>query len=348
MNRIRRNLLATALSGTFAAAALLSSGVAHAADIKERSFKFASAQSADHPFSKGGQKFAELVTAKSGGKMKAKLFAGGTLGGDAQVISSLQGGMVDATFVSPGLLSTMNKDFGIFYLPMAFNDAREADQVVDGPVGRKLLDKLPEKGLVGLAYWENGFRSITNSKRPITKWEDLQGLKMRSIQIPIFLDIYNTLGANPVPLAFTELYPALESKAVDGQDNPLPTIETGRFNEVQKYLSLTRIVYDPLVVLFSKKTWDKLSADEQKVLVEAAREATAYQRKVNREAEAAALKSFNGKGMAVNELSAGERERLREKLKPVAEGYLKSLDPALVSEFQAEIAKARATATAAK
>ena len=343
MNTLRKALLATLVG-----AALLPFTTAQAADIKERTLKFASAQAADHPFSKGGQKFAELVTAKSGGKMKAKLFAGGTLGGDAQVISSLQGGTVDATFVSPGLLSTMVKDFGIYYLPMAFNDVREADQVVDGPFGRKLLDKLPEKGLVGLAYWENGFRSITNSKRPITKWEDLQGLKMRSIQIPIFLDIYKAVDANPVPLAFTELYAALESKAVDGQDNPLPTIETGRFYEVQKYLSLTRIVYDPLVVLFSKKTWDKLSADEQKVLTEAAREATAYQRQVNREAEASMVKNVTAKGMVVNELSAAERERLRDKLKPVGENFVKGLDPALVTEFNAELAKARgASKTAA-
>lgn len=343
MNTLRKALLATLVG-----AALLPLANAQAADIKERTLKFASAQAADHPFSKGGQKFAELVTAKSGGKMKAKLFAGGTLGGDAQVISSLQGGTVDATFVSPGLLSTMVKDFGIFYMPMAFSDVREADQVVDGPFGRKLLDKLPEKGLVGLAYWENGFRSITNSKRPITKWEDLQGLKMRSIQIPIFLDIYKAVDANPVPLAFTELYAALESKAVDGQDNPLPTIETGRFYEVQKYLSLTRIVYDPLVVLFSKKTWDKLSVDEQKVLTEAAREATAYQRQVNREAEASMVKNVTAKGMVVNELSAAERERLRDKLKPVGDNFVKGLDPALVTEFNAELAKARgASKTAA-
>ncbi|MDZ5461420.1 TRAP transporter substrate-binding protein [Azohydromonas lata] len=344
MNTLRKALLA-ALVG----AALLPMANAQAADIKERTLKFASAQAADHPFSLGGQRFAELVTAKSGGKMKAKLFTGGTLGGDAQVISSLQGGTVDVTFVSPGLLSTMDKDFGIFYVPMAFNDAREADQLVDGPFGRKLLDKLPAKGLVGLAYWENGFRSITNSKRPIHKWEDLQGLKMRSIQIPIFLDIYKAVDANPVPLAFTELYAALESKAVDGQDNPLPTIETGRFYEVQKYLSLTRIVYDPLVVLFSKKTWDKLGADEQKLLAEAAREATAYQRQVNREAEASMVKSVTAKGMVVNELSAAERDRLRDKLKPVGDAFVKGLDPAVVAEFNAELAKARgASKTAAK
>ena len=276
--------------------------------------------------------------------MKAKVFTGGTLGGDAQAISSLQGGTIDATFVSTGLIAPMNKDFGIYYLPMVFNNEQEADMVVDGPFGKKLLDKLPEKGLIGLAYWEHGFRSITNNKRPITKWEDFQGLKLRSIQIPIFIDINNALGANAVPMPFTELFTALESKAVDGQDNALPTIESARFDEVQKYLSLTRIVYDPLVVLFSKKTWDRLNADEQKVLSEAAREATDFQRKLNRERQVAFVKVAPSKGMLVNNLSEAERERMREQLKPVTDKYEKELDPKLVKDFYDEIQKARANA----
>jgi TRAP-type transport system periplasmic protein len=336
----RRN----ALSSSMLAAALLLPLAGHAADVKEHALKFASVQTAEHPFSKGAQKFAEILGEKSGGKIKAKLFAGGTLGGDAAVISSLQGGTIDATFVSTGLMSTMNKDFGIYYLPMAFNDAKEADAVVDGPFGQKLLDKLPEKGLIGLAYWEHGFRSITNSKRPITKWEDLQGMKLRSIQIPIFIDIYTALGASAVPMPFTELYTALETKAVDGQDNALATIESARFDEVQKHLSLTRIVYDPLVVLFSKKTWDKMSADEQQLLVSSAKEATAYERKLNREHEEAMVKAAPAKGMAVNDLSAAERERMREKLKPVTEKFSKEVDPALLAEFWSEIQKARTAA----
>lgn len=335
--------LSALLTAGVAASLLLPMGAARA-EVREHSFKFASVQAAEHPFSRGAQKFAEALAEKSGGKMKAKVFAGGTLGGDAQVISSLQGGTIDATFVSTGLLAPMNKDFGIYYLPMVFNNEQEADQVVDGPFGRKLLDKLPEKGLVGLAYWEHGFRSITNSKRPITKWEDVQGLKLRAIQIPIFIDINNTLGANAVPMPFTELYTALESKAVDGQDNALPTIESARFNEVQKYLSLTRIVYDPLVVLFSKKTFDRLNADEQKILREAAQEATAFQRKLNRERQVAMVQGAPSKGMAVNELSEAERARMRDQLKPVTDKYAKELDPDLLKEFYGEVQKARVAA----
>ena len=327
-----------------AAAALLLPATTRA-DMKEHSLKIASAQAVDHPFSMGAQKFADLLADRSGGKIKAKLYAGAVLGGDAQVISSLQGGTVDVTVVSTGLLSTMNKDFAVYYLPMAFQDSKEADAVVDGPFGRKLLDKLPEKGLVGLAYWEHGFRSVTNSKRPIAKAEDFKGLKLRVIQVPIFIDIYNTLGANAVPMPFPELYTALESKAVDGQENPLPTIEAARFPEVQKHLSLTRLVYDPLVVLFSKKTWDRLSEDERKVVADAAKEATSYQRKLNREREAAMVKNATAKGLLVNDVSAAERERMREQLRPVVEKHAKLLDPALLAEFQAEIGKLRVAAT---
>ena len=345
MKTFRRHTLSALLAGAFAAAAsLLPAQASLAAELKEYSLKIASAQTADHPFSKGAQKFADLMAEKSGGKIKSKLFAGAVLGGDAQVISSLQGGTIDATVVSTGLLSTMNKDFGIYYLPFAFSDAREADAVIDGPFGQKLLDKLPEKGLIGLAYWEHGFRSLTNSKRPITKLEDIQGLKLRVIQIPLFVDLYNALGANAVPMPFPELYSALESKAVDGQENALPTIDTARFSEVQKYLSMTRIVYDPLVVLLSKKTWDRMSADERAIVVDAAKEATNYQRKLNRDHEAAMLKAAPGKGMAVNDVSAAERERMRKQLEPVTDKYAKQLDAALLAEFMSEVKKARAAA----
>ncbi|WP_298232991.1 TRAP transporter substrate-binding protein [uncultured Azohydromonas sp.] len=335
--KTRRHWLWTAALAT---GVVLSTNV-QANQGKEYSLKIASAQTADHPFSVGAQKFADLMSAKSSGRIKAKLFPGATLGGDAQVISSLQGGTIDITVVSTGLLSTMNKDFAVYYLPMVFNDAREADAVVDSPFGKKLLDKLPEKGLVGLAYWEHGFRNVTNSKRPITKWEDFQGLKFRVIQIPIFVDIYTTLGANAVPMPFPELYTALEQKAVDGQETALPTIATANFAEVQKYLSTTRIVYDPLVVLISKKTWDRMSPQDQKIVADAAQEATDYERKLNREREAAMLKESPAKGMAVNDVPQAERERMRERLKPVTEKFAKQIDPVLLAEFMSEVAKAR-------
>ena len=310
------------------------------AEVREQTFRFASVQVPEHPFSRGGQRFAEIIEQKSGGKMKAKLFAGGTLGGDAQVISSLQGGTIDATFVSTGLIAPMDKNFGIFYLPLVFDSPEEADKVVDSPFGKKMLERLLPQGLVGLTYWEHGYRDVSNNKRPITKLEDFQGLKLRTIQIPLFVDIYKELGTNPVPMGWSELYTALEQKAVDGQETALPSFNGARLDEVQKYLSLTHIVYDPLVVLFSKKTWDRLNADEQKILVDASKEATDYQRKLNRETINSVVKSPKS-GMKVNEISTAERQKMRERLQVVTDRHSKEFDPALLSEFWAEVAKAK-------
>jgi tripartite ATP-independent transporter DctP family solute receptor len=235
------------------------------------------------------------------------------------------------------------KDFAILDLPFLFNTPEEADAVVDGPVGKKLFDKLPEKGLVGLGYWELGFRNVTNSKRPITKAEDLQGLKLRVLQSPLFIETFNALGANTVPLPFPELYTALEQKVVDGQENPVTVILDSKFSEVQKFVSLTRHIYNPQSVLISKRTWDKLSDEEKKIIQEAAAEATVYQRKVSRAKSAEALEALKKAGMQVNDVAPEEIKRMREKIKPVTDKYEKELGEALVNEVNAEIAKKRTT-----
>lgn len=337
-----RNKICTFLAITLATLSLSAGfNVALADEIRDQKFRFASVQVADHPFSQGAKKFAELIEKNSNGKMKAKLFAGGTLGGDAEVISSLQGGVIDATFVSTGLIAPMDENFGIFYLPMVFDSSEEADKVVDSEFGQKMLDRLQSQGLVGLTYWEHGFRESSNSKRPITKLEDYQGLKLRVIQIPIFVDIYKALGVNPVPISFSEVYTALEQKAIDGQETALPTFKSAKFDEVQKYLSQTQIVYDPLVVLFSKATWDKLNADEQKVIQESAIEATEYQRDLNRKTINSVVEGSR-EGFTVNQMSQEERQRMRDHLKPVIDTYTKNLDPVIVEEFWTEVNKAKA------
>lgn len=340
MEKKRFNPLKALVTGGVIAALLASFGAAHAADIREQNFRFASAQTNEHPFTIAAQRFTEVIAQRSGGKMKAKLYAGAALGGDAQVISSLQGGTVDATFVTAGLISPMDKNFGVFYLPMTFQTPEQADKVVDGPFGKKLLDRLTSQNLVGLAWWEHGYRDVSNSKRPITKLEDFQGLKLRTIQIPIIVDIYKALGANPVPLAWTEVYTALEVKAVDGQETGIPSFNTARLNEVQKYLSLTNVVYDPLIVIFSKKTWDRLNTDERKILTDAAQEATTYQRKINREMIDSVVKSPKG-GLVVNDVSTAEKKRMRERVQPVIDNYSKDFDPQLLKEFWEELAKAQ-------
>jgi tripartite ATP-independent transporter DctP family solute receptor len=241
-----------------AAAALAVLGVASAQDIKERTLKLGLQNPKGHPLEQGATRFAEIVAAKSGGKLKVNVFPGGVLGGDAATVSALQGGTVEITVLNSGILASQVKDFEVYDFPFMFASAREADAVVDGPFGQKLHAKLADKAIVGLAYWELGFRNMSNSRRPITKVEDIAGLKLRVIPNPINIDWVKALDANPTPLAFPELYAALEQKAVDGQENPFSVILANKFAEVQKHLAVTNHQYNPQSFIFSKKVWDTL------------------------------------------------------------------------------------------
>ena len=313
------------------------------AQIRDRNFKVAFVQDKDHPHGLGAQKFADLVAEKSGGKMKVRTFGSGQLGGDAQVISSLQGGTVEMTMVSPGLLVGLVKEFGILDLPFLFNGYKEVDAVLDGPIGKNLLEKLPEKGLIGLGYWDHGFRNVTNSRRPVAKMEDIQGLKIRVLQIPLFIETFNTLGANAIPMPFPELYTAMEQRAIDGQENPFASIETSKFYEVQKFASTTQHVYNPLVTIFSKRIWDQLSPEERKIVQDAANEAGAFERQVSREMNEKSKENLKSKGMTVTEITPEERARMREKVSAVTEKFTKQFGEDLVKQMYAEIEKVRGT-----
>ncbi|UUZ62056.1 TRAP transporter substrate-binding protein [Polaromonas sp. P1(28)-13] len=324
-----------------AAAALAAFGMASAQDIKEHTIKFATQNPKGHPIVTGMEKFAEIVTAKSGGKIKVNLFPGGVLGGDAPNVSALQGGTIEMVSMNSGILASQVKEFAIFDFPFLFANSKEADAVVDGPFGKKMHDKLQEKGIVGLTYWELGFRNMTNGKRAINKVEDFAGLKIRVIPNPINLDWVKALDANPTPMAFPEVYGALESKALDGQENPFSVIQANKLNEVQKYLTVTNHVYNPQSVIISKKFWDSLTNDEKKLLGDAAVEAGKTQRQAAREVAGSALEALKKAGMQVNELPPAEMTKLRDKMKPVITKYSASVGESTVNELMAELAKAR-------
>jgi tripartite ATP-independent transporter DctP family solute receptor len=326
---------------TIAAAVVLAAfGVASAQDIKERTIKFTTQNPKGHPLVMGMEKFAEVVTAKSGGKIKVNLFPGGVLGGDAAVVSAIQGGTIEMASMNSGILASQVKDFEVFDFPFIFANGKEADAVVDGPFGQKMHAKLEAKGLIGLTYWELGFRQITNSKRAITKVEDVAGLKLRVIPNAINLDWTKALGANPTPLAFPEVYAAMEQGAIDGQENPLTVIQANKFFEVQKHVTLTNHQYNPQSVLISKKFWDTLSATEKKILSDAAAESTVYQRAQARAQATTALDAVKKGGMQVTELSAAELAKFREKMKPVIDKH-GAASAETFKELQAELAKAR-------
>ncbi|NML18914.1 TRAP transporter substrate-binding protein [Azohydromonas caseinilytica] len=323
-----------------AAASLLAALAAPAA--AQKVLKVGIGLSDDHPQGVSVKKFGELLSQKTGGKLTARLYAGGALGNDVTMISALRGGTQEMVVPDTSTLVSLVKDFTVLNLPLTFQTEQEADALLDGPFGRKLLDQLPAKGLIGLAFWENGFRHVSNSRRPITKAEDFAGLKIRVVQNPLFIDTFNALGANAVPMPFTELYTALEQKAVDGQENPTATILASKFYEVQKHVVLSKHIYSVWVLLLSKKTWDGLSPDEQKAVQEAAREATAFERKTIRDFSQKAIAELKKQGMQVTELPAAEQDKLRQKLQPVVAKYSKEAGEATAKEMFAELEKIRA------
>jgi TRAP-type transport system periplasmic protein len=313
-------------------------GFAHAQD---KTIKFATQNPKGHPIVVGMEKFKDLVEAKSAGKIKVSLFPGGVLGSDQANVAALQGGTLEMVSMNSGILANQVKEFAIFDFPFMFGSEAEADAVLDGSFGQKMHHMLADKGLLGLTYFELGFRQITNSKRAITKVEDLEGLKLRVIPNPINVDWVKALGANPTPLPFPEVYSALEQRAIDGQENPESVIAANKFYEVQKHIVLSNHQYNPQSILISKKFWDGLNADQQKIIAQAAQEAAKFQRAQARAAVATAQDTLKKNGMQISTFSPAELAKLRDKLRPVTAKYGVTVGQELVKELQSDLDKFR-------
>ncbi|PAU65420.1 ABC transporter substrate-binding protein [Pseudomonas sp. PIC25] len=335
---MRRSLISA-----LAAAVLLSplaSLSAQADDIRPRMIRFGYGLNENSNQGRAAKLFAEEVAKASDGKLKVRTFGAASLGSDDQMQNALIGGAQEMMVGSTATLVGITKEMAVWDTPFLFSSEKQADAVLDGPVGRQIMDKLEEKGLVGLVYWENGFRNMTNNVRPIAKMEDFQGIKLRVMQNPVFLDTFNRMGANAVPLPFSELFTALETKAVDGQENPYNTILSSKFYEVQKYLTVTNHVYSPWIVTVSKRWWDGLSQTEKDILMEAAKKARDFERKDTREEAAKALAQLKEKGMQVNEISAEEVQRMREQAQPAIQKVIDTVGAELFQQVQAELEKA--------
>ncbi len=337
MTFLRRTLVAATT-----AALLGASFSALAQDIKPRLIRFGYGLNEQSNQGRAAKVFAEQVKKASGGKMKVRAIGAAALGPDVQMQQALIGGAQEMMVGSTATLVGITKEMAIWDTPFLIANTKEADAMLDGPIGDKIKDKLQDKGLVGLVYWENGFRNLTNSKRAITKMEDLQGVKLRVMQNNVFLNSFQTLGANAIPMAFSELFSALETKTVDGQENPFNTILSSKFYEVQKYMTVTNHVYSPWIVLASKKWWSQLSKDEQKILMDAAKASRDFERKDTREEAGKAMGDLKAKGMQINELSPAESARMRDKLTKVYAGIGTDVGMDLWNETQGELAKIRA------
>ncbi len=338
MTTTRRTLVATAAALALGAAAL---APAFAQDIKPRIIRFGYGLNEQSNQGRAVKLFADEVAKASGGKMKIRAFGAASLGSDVQMQQALIGGAQEMMVGSTATLVGITKEMALWDTPFLFNNAEEADAVLDGPIGQKVMDKLQDKGLVGLVYWENGFRNLTNSKHPVARLEDLDGIKLRVMQNNVFLESFKTLGANAIPLPFSELFSALETRAVDGQENPFNTILSSKFYEIQKYLTVTNHVYSPWIVTVSKKYWDGLSKAEQKVLMDAAEKSRDFERKDTRAEADKALADLKAKGMQVNQLPAGETARMREKLTQVNGAIANEVGQDLWKETAAALAKLR-------
>ena len=245
--------------------------------------------------------FARQVKERTQGQIEVRVYASSTLGNDSTAISGVRGGTIDmATSGTPyysGIVGRMN----VLDLPYMFTSAEHAYKVLDGPIGRGLLDELEAHGMKGLAYWEVGFRSLTNSRRPVHAPEDIKGLKVRTTPNPAHIKAFQILGANPTPMPIAEVFTALENKAVDGQENPVSIVRGAKLYEVQKYMSLTRHAYTAMPLIMNKARFDRLPADQQQALIEAARAAGTFQRELNRMSEASDIAFLKSQGMQIDE-----------------------------------------------
>ena len=245
--------------------------------------------------------FAREVEARTNGRYKIQTFYAGALGAERESVEGVQLGTLDLTLTSTGPLPNFVPEVAILDIPFLFRDYAHARAVLDGPIGQEMLQKFPPKGMVALAWGENGFRHMTNSKRPVNVPDDLKGLKMRTMENPIHIQAYRQFGILPTPMAFTEVFTALQQGTVDGQENPLSVITAAKLDQVQKNLTLTGHVYSPAVILMNKAQWDKLSAADKQAFLDAAKEAVKANRARIDEDERKAVADLRSKGMLIVE-----------------------------------------------
>lgn len=304
--------------------AMFGASQSYAAPIK---FKLAHAMTEDSfTHIAATQFFKPFVEEKSNGQIEVQIFPNAQLGSDRQTVEGVRLGTIEASNCASGAVSVFAPSFGIWDLPFIFENRAEAYKVLDGPFGQKINDTLLPVGLRNLAWLETGFRNITNNVKPITSPKDLEGLKLRTMENPIFIEAFRELGANPTPMAFGELYTGLQQGTVDGQENPITHIYMQKFYEVQKYLTISRHVYSPAVLIVNDKWFGRLPEDLQKVLVEGAKIYRDECRRIAEEQETDMLNKLKESGMIVNELTPEQKALFMEKTQGIVDVFDKDVE----------------------
>lgn len=277
-------------------------------------------------------KFKELTEKYTNGAVKVTIFPNATLGDERTLLERMKMGIVDAGIITNGPIINFVPRFGVIDLPFLFRSPEHAYKVLDGPIGQSLFADLEAQGWKGLAWAERGFRNLTNNRKPVQSPKDMEGLKIRVMQNPVYVDSFKALGANAVPMAWTEALTALQQKTIDGQENPLNVIVAFKLDESQKYMSITRHAYAPAPILMSMMTWKKLSAPQQEAVLKAAREAAQFERDFNNSSEAQWMKDLAAKGMVI---STPDLKPFLDSVKPVYDSYADKFGKDLINSILA-------------
>jgi len=263
-------------------------------------YKVTMTQTAQHPYAIGAYKLGELIKERTNGRITLTVFTDSQLAkGEQEMIQALQMGTIDIYVGSTGPVGNFSPSINILDIPFIFRDAAHVDKVLDGPIGTQLLDDLEKNKLKGLAFWENGFRNLTNSRTAIKTPDQAKGLKLRTMENKIHMAAFKAAGISPTPMAWAEVYSALQQKVIDAEENPIAVIYASKLWEVQKYLSLTGHVYSPAPVIFSLVKWNKIPKADQEIIAQAAKEVAPFQRKTNRDAEDSKVNEMESKGMVI-------------------------------------------------
>lgn len=295
------------------------------------------AVSTDHYGHKTFLKFKEIVEKNSDGKITVEIYPNGQVGGEREMIEAIQLGNLTMAAPSSSPVVPFAKEMTIFDAPYLFKDAAHAHRVLDSEIGQELLDTLLSKGIQPLVYWENGFRHLTNNGDPIERVDDMKGLKFRTLESPMQIKMWNSTGANSTPIAFTELYAALQQKTIDAEENTLPLIVSQKFYEVQENLTLSGHLYGPWVVMMNKNFYDSLPVDLQKVVMDAAIEVRDYNRQLSQEDAEKALEFVKQEGMNVLELGEAEKKEFKEKMSVVYEDIKKEVGAELFEKMMTAV-----------
>jgi tripartite ATP-independent transporter DctP family solute receptor len=276
--------------------------------------------------------FAREVEKRTQGRYKVQNFYAAALGAERESIEAVQLGTLDLVMTSTGPIPNFVPEVSILDIPFLFRDYAHARAVLDGPIGQEMLTKFDSKGFKALVWAENGFRHMTNSKHPVHSPADLKGLKLRTMENPIHIQAYKGFGLIPTPMAISEVFTALQQGTVDGQENPISSIQGQKFDQVQKHLSLTGHVYSPAVILMNKDQWEKLSAADKQAFVEAAKEAVKVNRARIEDDERNGVSYFRSKGMEVVENV--DKAKFQEVLKPVFAEFSKKFGEANIERIR--------------